>query len=256
MTILKILLWLLIALAVLAAALAITNYLGARHWQTKTVALQAELEKSARPIVPAVFDAQELDTLPAPVQRFFRAALTAGQPMVRALTITHSGSFNMGESADQWKPFTSTQRVVTQRPGFVWDGSVMMMPGLPVRVHDAYVNGRGILEPAVLGVVSLVKLEGSGDIATGEFMRFVAEAAWYPTALLPSQGVRWDAIDAQSAKATIRDGSVLVAMTFRFNADSGLIDGMRVEARGRTVGGNVIMTPWEGAGRATKNTRE
>lgn len=41
------------------------------------------------------------------------------------------------------------------------------------------------------------------DLAEGEFMRFFAEAAWYPTALLPSQGVRWQAVDAHTASARL-----------------------------------------------------
>jgi hypothetical protein len=37
-------------------------------------------------------------------------------------------------------------------------------------------------------------------------MRFFAEAACYPTALPPSQGMRWDAVDDASANATAVDG--------------------------------------------------
>jgi hypothetical protein len=29
----------------------------------------------------------------------------------------HHGTFNMGETTDQWKPFTSDQQVITQHPG-------------------------------------------------------------------------------------------------------------------------------------------
>ena len=36
-------------------------------------------------------------------------------------------------------------------------------------------------------------------MAVGELMRFLAEAAWYPTALLPREGVRWVAVDDTSA---------------------------------------------------------
>ncbi|HQI74204.1 MAG TPA: hypothetical protein PLM65_13705, partial [Smithella sp.] len=154
-------------------------------------------------------------------------------------------TFNMGEAADQWKPFTSTQRVITRRPGFDWEGRVAMMPGLPVRVHDAYAAGEGILHAAVLGLVSMVNLRGTGEVAQGELMRFFAEAAWYPTALLPSQGVLWDAVDDHSARATIKDGDLTLTLLFRFNKE-GLIETVRAEARGRTIGGKVVPTPWEG----------
>lgn len=165
--------------------------------------------------------------------------------MVTAVTIEHAGTFNIGEADDSWKPFTSSQRVTTQRPGFVWDGKVAMMPGLPVRVHDAYVAGEGILRPAVLGLITLLNLRGKGDIAQGEAMRYLAETAWYPTALLPGQGVEWAPVDERSASATLQDGELSVTLLFRFN-DEGLIESVRAESRGRTVRGKVVATPWEG----------
>jgi hypothetical protein len=54
-------------------------------------------------------------------------------------------------------------------------------------------------------------------MAQGELMRFFAEAAWYPTALLPSQGVQWQAMDDSSALGTLKDGQTSVTLLFRFN---------------------------------------
>ena len=48
---------------------------------------------------------------------------------------------------------------MTRPPGFVWDARMAMVPGLPVRVHDAYIAGQGMLHPAVLGLVSLAELQ-------------------------------------------------------------------------------------------------
>lgn len=90
---------------------------------------------------PQIVNFRELEGLPAPVQRYFRRVLRDGQPMVTGVRVRHQGTFNMGETTDQWKPFTSDQLVITRRPGFDWDGRVKMMPGLTVRVHDAYVAG-------------------------------------------------------------------------------------------------------------------
>lgn len=75
-------------------------------------------------------------------------------------------------------------------------------------------------------------------------MRFLAEAAWYPTALLPRQGVRWEPIDGRTARATLDDGGLSLSMTFHFGAD-GLIEAIRADSRGRTVDGEVVPTPWE-----------
>jgi hypothetical protein len=119
-----------------------------------------------------------------------------------------------------------------------------MMRGLPVRVHDSYVAREGILNTFLLGLISLVNMRGEGDVAEGELMRFFAEAAWYPTALLSSQGVRWEAVDDSSAYATLSEGELSVTMLFTFD-DQGFIETVGTEARGRTVGGEVIQTPWQ-----------
>ncbi|MFH1369775.1 MAG: DUF6544 family protein [Planctomycetota bacterium] len=218
---------------------------GSIRWQSATKEMHVKLEGARRPIDPKRYDSKELHGLPAPVQRYFRTVLKDGLPMVSAVSVEHTGTFNMSETGEQWKPFTSTQRVITQRPGFDWEGRIKMMPGLTVRVHDAYIAGEGILHATLFGLVSLVNLRGTPEVARGELMRFFAEAAWYPTALLPSQGIRWEAVNDTSAKAMLKDGEIILTMLFRFNKD-GLIESVRAEARGRTVGGTVIPTPWEG----------
>jgi uncharacterized protein DUF6920 len=234
-----------IIIAVVVGLPALLLY-GSRRWHARTQELRTRLEAARVPLRPPAVDFRELEGLPAPVQRYFRAALKEGQPLVSAVDVAHTGTFNMSESGEQWRPFMSTQWVVTQRPGFVWDGRITVLPGIAVHVHDAYVAGEGILHPALFGLITLADMRDTGgDVARGELMRFFAEAAWYPTALLPSQGVRWDSVDNHSAKATLLDGALSLTALFRFGVDD-FIESVQAEARGRTVGGQVIPTPWEG----------
>jgi hypothetical protein len=239
-----------ITLLVLAIAACVAGLLGlagysASRWAGSTQALLGQLEATRLPATASRYDARELEGLPAPVQRYFRAVLKDGQRIITAATVEHHGSFNLSPTGEQWKPFTSLQRVVTRRPGFVWDARVAIMPGIAVHVHDAYIAGVGILKPSVLGLYTLADLRGEGEIARGEVMRYFAEAAWYPTALLPSQGVHWDAVDDRSAKATLSDGALSVTMQVRFDS-AGLIESARFEARGAMVGHAIVQTPWEG----------
>ena len=232
--------WLKLSLALVAGLAVVWATLlayGHWRWQGRTERLLADLAAARVPVDPRPFDPAEIGDLPPPVQRFFSAALTPGQLSVSGVSILHAGTFNMGEDADNWKPFTSRQEVEVARPGFVWDGSVQMAPGVPVRVHDAYVAGQGVLVPAILGLFQLTELRGGGAIAGG--------IGLVPTALLPGQGVSWTAIDDRSALATLTDGEVTVALIFHFGPD-GLIASVRAEARERTVGGKLVPTPWEG----------
>ena len=119
-----------------------------------------------------------------------------------------------------------------------------MMPGLTARVHDAYAAGEGILRATMFGLISLASLRGTSEIARGELLRYLAEAAWYPTALLPSQGVRWEEAGEFSASATLKDGDIAVTLLFIFD-QGGLIKTVRAAARGRVVEGVSIPTQWE-----------
>jgi len=239
--------WLLVLLVLLVSGvvglvlLAVVRH-GDARWQSATCVLRSRIEGARVAIKPGTFDVAELASLPAPVRRYFEAVLQAGQPIVAAVSVEHSGSFNMGVTVKRWKPFTSTQRVITRRPGFDWDARVAMLSGLPVYVHDAYVAGEGILHAAVFGLLSVARLHGRGDVAQGELMRFFAEAAWYPTALLPSQGVHWTAVDGHSARATLTDGEIALTLLFGFGED-GLIDTVYAAARARTADEKA---PWKG----------
>jgi hypothetical protein len=245
------LLWIGLAVCLLAAFAAGLAAYGASRWTAATAALTRELEAArvgaqSGPSRATRYDAAELAGLPAPVQRYFRAVLTDGQPIIAAATIDITGTFNLSATGEQWKPFTSSQRVVARRPGFLWNARISMLPGLPVRVVDCYIAGKGRLHAAMLGLFTMADVSGGGELARGEFMRFFAEAAWYPTALLPSQGVSWDAQGDRSANATIVDGPLTLTLLFRFN-DAGLIDSFRAEARGAGVGKEMVMLPWEGS---------
>ncbi len=218
---------------------------GSWRWQRNTETLRARLVAAQRPVLPARLDAAELQGLPAPVQVYLQAVLEPGQPMIAGAHFQHTGTFNMGESQPKWRPFSSEQQVCTQRPGFDWNGRISIAPELGVWVHDAYVGGEGLLHASLLGVITLADVRGTAEVAQGELMRYLAEAAWYPTALLPSQGVRWQAVDAHSAQATLVDGSTSVSATFGFDA-AGLIHSVHAAARARTVAGQTVMTPWQG----------
>jgi hypothetical protein len=245
------LLWLVLILCLLALAAGGLSAFGARQWANATQRLWGNLEagridsRRDEKSPPTRYDARELEGLPAPVQRYFRTVLKDGQPIITAVTIDIAGTFNMSASGEQWKPFTSRQRVTARRPGFAWDASIAMAPGLKVRVVDSYIVGTGLLHATVQGLFTVARIRGEGEIARGEFMRWFAEVAWYPTALLPSQGVRWEAVDDHSANATVVDGPISLTLLFRFN-DAGLIGSFRAESRGGMVGDKMVMAPWEG----------
>lgn len=236
--------WILVAAASLTSAYFATRAYGAWRWADATNALVSRLNEGR--VAPGVarYTFAGLAGLPAPVKRYFSAVLTEGQPIVTAVSLTQSGVFNMSATSARWKPFTATQNFTTARPGFVWNAKIMMFPTVPVRVVDAFVGGEGLLRPTLLGLYELGTQQGNGEIARGELLRYFAESVWFPTALLPGQGVDWQAVDNTSATATITDGPISVTMLFRFD-ENDLIASIHVQGRAMTVGTTTVQMPWE-----------
>ena len=237
--------WIAIGVGVLLVAVVVVVLIGNARWVSATRVQMALLDAASVPMPAGRYDAREIEGLPAPVQRYFRAVLKDGQPMIAAATFELSGTINMSATGgEDWKSFTSTQRAVVHRPGFLWNGHVSMFPGVVAHVHDSYIAGTGTLHAAMLGLFTVADVQGGGEIARGEMMRYFAEAAWYPTALLPSQGVRWDAVDDRSANATLVDGPITLTLLFRFD-EAGLVTSVHADARGAGVGKDAVMLPWE-----------
>src|SRR6266496_2668489 len=124
-------LWLGLALGAIAAVTVGLAAFGAAQWSDSTKRLVLRLEGTRLPATTSRYDAHELENLPVPVKRYFRAVLKDGQPIVSAVTVEHTGTFNLKQHGEQWKPFTSRQRVVTRRPGFVWMRASPCSPASP-----------------------------------------------------------------------------------------------------------------------------
>lgn len=238
----KLVLWAVVLFALLWGAALIV---GGWRWAGQVARLKRRMLAAAPDGAVRWVDDRSMEALPPPVARYLRKVLPEQGALPRRVEMAHEGRFNLSTGVPKWRRFTSTQLVTLGRLGFVWDGRVAMAPGLPVRVIDAYVAGEGVLWPAILGLVPLLRLQGAGAIAEGELLRWLAEAPWYPGVLLPGNGVEWRAVDDRSAEARLVDGAVKVRLLFRFGADD-LVCSVRAEARGRMVGGQMVPTPWEG----------
>ena len=79
----------------------------------------------------------------------------------------------------------------------------------------------------------------------GALHRFLAEAVWSPTVLIPSKHLRWSAIDDNMACVTLTAHCVTVSLEFRFNA-TGEVVRIFTPKRWGSFGGRYVQKPWEG----------
>jgi hypothetical protein len=190
--------------------------------------------------VPAIPD----DDLPPPVARYLRLALR-GTRQIREVRISQSGTLRTSPTSDRWMPFSAEHLVVPGAVGFVWDALVNVAPLLHVRVRDSLIEGRGAGHVSLLSAFTVSAAADTPEMNSGSLHRFLAEAVWYPTALLPNGTLVWTPIDRARALATLTDHNVSVSLEFRFAA-SGEVTGIYTPARWGTFADGYRQVPWEG----------
>ncbi len=234
----------LVAVALLVGV-AIVLVAGVR-WRAASEAARAQLRSEAGTARAAVYTETELANLPIPVSRFFRAVLRDGQRVVSRARVTWAGEFNMGTpGADRWVPFTAEQEFWPGAPGMVWDARMPMAPGVSVWVRDGVVSARGSMQAAVMGLVTVAESAATPGLTAAALQRYLAESVWLPTALLPSQGVAWTAIDERRASATLTAGATTVSVEFRFGDDGRAVSAFvpdRTYDNGQTA---PVPHPWQ-----------
>lgn len=175
--------------------------------------LVARLHAQSSPTTPRVVSFAGWDALPAPVARYFRFALTEGQPYVDRVELTHGGRFKTAPEKD-WVSIKGKQWFTTSTPGFVWEGRTSLF-----RAVDAYVADEGRLRVYVLGFLRVVNLGGTPETHEAELLRWLAEGLWFPTAWLPNEHLQWHPLTDSTARLTLDHAGLHLAYTVTFAAD-------------------------------------
>lgn len=186
--------------------------------------------------------ADELDELPAPVRRYVDYAIDDHQSSIQTVRIEQRGRFRLGGSDSSWYPLRATQHVSTNPPGFVWDATITLAHLLPIRIVDLYSHGDGLLEARLFSTVPVASAGPDPRMNQAELGRYLAEAVWFPTALLPTRGVEWTEIDDRSAEATLEANGVSTSMVFHFD-ERGRVDRVTTDRYNQDEDAYV---PWTG----------
>lgn len=212
-------------------------------------------------------DAEPLTGLPEPVRRYLETALGDTPRRTRSVRIEQRGQLRVGGLDSPWRPFTATHHARTQSPGFVWDAVVEAFPFVSVRVRDAFVDEEGSSHVSLFGALPVGGAASTPELDEAALQRYLAEAVWYPTALLPANGVSWESVDDRTARATLTCGDKSASLTFHFSAidsqdsddtedsDDGdgregeggvVVERVHTTGRYRAVADGFELTPWTG----------
>lgn len=155
---------------------------------------------TAQPERPACFDLAMVAGLPEPARRYFAYTIEPGTPLYTVADIVMDGCFGMGERDKPGYLRMAARQVLALPKGFVWQMRA----------------GRGLMRLSgsdsqrwtrfwLMEVIPVARMGGTPDHTRSAFGRYVAEAVfWTPAAMLPGPGVRWELVDVNTARVTVR----------------------------------------------------
>lgn len=157
-----------------------------------------------QPADPPRFEPAMVADLPEPARRYFTHAIAPGTPLLPVAVIEMEGELGLG-TKDQPRMMPMVARQVLAAPhGFIWQ--VRAGHGaLRVSGSDA---SEGVTRSwsrfRLAGLLPVARAGGSTDHALSAWGRAIAEAAiWTPAALLPCDGVTWEAPAPDTARVTV-----------------------------------------------------
>ncbi len=97
--------------------------------------------------------------------------------------------------------FTARQYFNVEPPAFIWTTDVDFMPMVNMAGRDKLIDGKGEMLIKLANVIPVVDEGNDLNKKYLNMLRYMAEMVWFPSAAL-NDYIKWEAIDANAAKAT------------------------------------------------------
>lgn len=170
---------------------------------------------------PMIINDTLLADLPPPVARWIRRSGMVGKPQIDRAQVAQAIQMQMKPGQKDWLSATAMQYYAVQQPSFIWETTVQMMPLVYFLGRDRFSGDKGQMQIQLWGAFVVVDSRDNEKINTGTMQRYLGEIVWLPSAALhPS--IQWEAIDDNSARATMSYGETTGSGIFRFTPDGDL----------------------------------
>jgi len=188
-------------------------------------------------------DLQRATRLPSAVHDLaLRLGVTPGDNY-SSVALTQTGRMKAKIDANSWMAFTARQSISTRTCEFDWRARAG--PFGVVSGRDALESGDGRFDIMALGFIPIARAEHTSALVRGELMRYLAELAWAPDAILLNTALRWRDDGADGLVVGAGAGDTAVEVVLSLNAD-GRIAGAFATDRPRSATAPILPTPWRG----------
>jgi hypothetical protein len=187
-------------------------------------------------------DRQLKERLPAAV---YDLALRLGvNPESNRSTIRLKQSGRMRQiGAASWMSFSAAQTIWARVCAFDWRARTGPLGMISVR--DSLSGGEGRLDVTALGIIPISRAEPSAALMRGELMRYLAELAWAPDAILLNTELRWREDAADSLAVSAGAGETVAEVMLRLDGEGRIAEAFAPD-RPRSPKPPFLPTPWRG----------
>ena len=169
--------------------------------------------------------------------------LGAASSPARYATLTQTGRMKRALGAETWMTFRAVQAISAQSCDFAWRARFGPL-GL-VHVCDALQDGVGRLDVTALGIVPIARIARTPALARGELMRYLAELAWVPDALLANRSLRWRVESPNCFVVAAGEEAAAAEVTLTLDSE-GRIATTFAPDRPQSPIDPILPTPWRG----------
>jgi hypothetical protein len=159
------------------------------------------------------------ENLPAPVQRFYRAAYGDSIPVVESAVFQGRATIRPFFNIPLPARFVFVHNAGKEYRHYIeatWFG-------LPIlKVNEGYVDGASFFEAPIGKIYDDAATNQAANLAVW------AEAGWFPSIWLTDERVRWEAVDDRTALLFVPFEDKMENFVVRFNPETGMIDNMEV----------------------------
>lgn len=188
----------------------------------------------------SIISENDIKHLPTPVQKYLTYVGVIGKEKVQNFKITFEGQMKM----DPKKDWVS---VKTEQHNFVANPTRMFyikgdMSGIPVLGLDSYKNGNGNMLIKLAGLFTVANALGPEMDSGAAVTLFNDMCLMAPSTLIDSR-IKWESVDALTAKASFNDNGCIVSAVLHFNT-LGELTKFSTDDRYMTVGKSYQRVRW------------
>jgi hypothetical protein len=161
----------------------------------------------------------------------------------RAVRLKQTGRMKRQLDSTSWMPFTATQTISTRTCAFDWLAHAG--PFGMISARDALADGEGRFDISALRFFPLARAEHSPALVRGELMRYLAEIAWAPDAILHNSELRWREDGPDTLAVSAGSGETASEVVLSLDSEGRIAGGFALD-RPRSATAPCLPTPWRG----------